>query len=362
MIVVQNEKPFRVLSIDGGGMRGLYTASLLATLANQFNKRECDIGMGFDLIVGTSTGSILAGGLIAGIPISTIIDLYYKIGPEIFTDPAPRQSNFKLIKWIWRNRNKSANSNKRLREALNDIFRDETLADVYTRRSIGLCVPTVDMTTHNAQIFKTPHRADRTADDKRKLSEIILASSAAPIVLPLAKISNPHIKASQSYFADGGLWANNPVLVAMIEALDISKNNQSIEIISIGSCSPPSGSVIETAEKMGIIAWKAGINILDLSMEAQASGNQFIAKHLARLISKLGKKIDVVRLDHSLPSAKQVDFLALDCASENARQILMERGSKDALHIYGKATSSDGEYTKLSPLFHSMPAINEVKK
>ena len=60
-------KPYRVLSLDGGGMRGLYTASLLNTLSDRFGN-QLDVGKGFDLIVGTSTGSILAAGLVAGIP------------------------------------------------------------------------------------------------------------------------------------------------------------------------------------------------------------------------------------------------------------------------------------------------------
>jgi patatin-like phospholipase/acyl hydrolase len=60
-------KPFRVLSLDGGGMRGLYTATVLDTLARHFASRcgatTLDIGKGFDLIVGTSTGGILAASL-----------------------------------------------------------------------------------------------------------------------------------------------------------------------------------------------------------------------------------------------------------------------------------------------------------
>ena len=63
-------KPYRVLSLDGGGMRGLYTASVLKSLMNRVSKpgNDKDIGKGFDLIVGTSTGGILACGLVAGIP------------------------------------------------------------------------------------------------------------------------------------------------------------------------------------------------------------------------------------------------------------------------------------------------------
>lgn len=72
---VPKPHPFRVLTLDGGGMRGLYTSSLLRALARfadqRFLKQEPDLGKSFDLICGTSTGAILACGLAAGIPLNT---------------------------------------------------------------------------------------------------------------------------------------------------------------------------------------------------------------------------------------------------------------------------------------------------
>lgn len=81
---MSNNKPFRVLSLDGGGMRGLYTASVLSTLSGRFGGNKIlDVGKGFDLIVGTSTGGILATALVAGVPIPKVIDLYRQKGPII---------------------------------------------------------------------------------------------------------------------------------------------------------------------------------------------------------------------------------------------------------------------------------------
>ena len=80
---MNQNKPYRVLSLDGGGMRGLYTASVLQSLVNRFSRSNSgnkDIGKGFDLIAGTSTGGILACGLAAGVPIKNIIELYSKKG------------------------------------------------------------------------------------------------------------------------------------------------------------------------------------------------------------------------------------------------------------------------------------------
>src|SRR5215470_12284967 len=85
--------PLRVLSLDGGGMRGTYTATYLDRVAATFAKRRriaaLDIGAAFDLIVGTSTGGIIACALAAGIPLAKVVDLYQRHGPAIFHRPLP---------------------------------------------------------------------------------------------------------------------------------------------------------------------------------------------------------------------------------------------------------------------------------
>jgi patatin-like phospholipase/acyl hydrolase len=78
--MTQGLPPFRVLSLDGGGMRGTYTATYLDKIADTFARRRnvgaLDIGAGFDLIVGTSTGGIIAAALATGVPLSDIVALY----------------------------------------------------------------------------------------------------------------------------------------------------------------------------------------------------------------------------------------------------------------------------------------------
>src|SRR5690606_30727294 len=80
--------PFRVLSIDGGGMRGLYSATFLAGISQLFERERetgtLDIGKGFDLIVGTSTGAILGCAAAVGEPMSKVAALYKEHGNAIF--------------------------------------------------------------------------------------------------------------------------------------------------------------------------------------------------------------------------------------------------------------------------------------
>lgn len=87
------QKPFRVLSLDGGGMRGTYTATYLNRVATAFARRRLvtglDVGKAFDLITGTSTGAIIACGLALGVPLVQMVELYRKHGPAIFPRKLP---------------------------------------------------------------------------------------------------------------------------------------------------------------------------------------------------------------------------------------------------------------------------------
>jgi uncharacterized protein len=349
-----SKRPFRVLSLDGGGMRGLYTASVLSTLSERFSaNKDLDIGKGFDLIVGTSTGAILACGIAAGVPTSRLIDMYKTKGALIFKSPPIPKNKFLKILWATYNMWSPANKNDELNKSLFQIFGDETLGVLYNRRKIALCIPSVKVVTHKARVFKTPHISLKNADDNKPIIDVCLASSAAPIIFPLAGIKEQDVV---SHFVDGGLWANNPILIGLTESLILSDKDQPIEIISIGTCPPPGGMALTDKEaKRGIVEWGAGIKILELSMDAQASGNQFIASFLADSISELGKKVTILRLKQSAPSSDQEKFLGLDNASEKACSTLIQLGISDAFEIYGEAIKKENNpHSKLKEIFKSV--------
>jgi hypothetical protein len=79
-------RPFRILSLDGGGIRGAFTAAFLADIERRLGCRVADH---FDLIAGTSTGGIIAAALAAGEPASRVVEFYRSRGPRIFTRPEP---------------------------------------------------------------------------------------------------------------------------------------------------------------------------------------------------------------------------------------------------------------------------------
>ena len=241
----QSGKPFRVLTLDGGGMRGLYTASLLMVLAKRFDRRfnsqEPDIGKAFDLICGTSTGAILACALATGISLNRVKSLYIEKGPHIFTRPMPKGKNSALCWWAFVHRNKPAANAEALREALSSCFGEVTLGMIYKTRGIALCIPAVTAINHRARVLKTAHNKGKHRDNDYSLVDVCMASAAAPIFFPIAQRRNADDEHIAHHFVDGGLWANNPVLVGLTEALTMTAADQPIEIISIGTCDQPSG-------------------------------------------------------------------------------------------------------------------------
>jgi len=353
---------YRVLSLDGGGMRGLYTATVLHTLMKRFSPSsdapELDVGNAFDLIVGTSTGGILACALAAGKSTDEIIKLYAEDGPKIFRDPMP-SGNCGVVKWTYRNRSSAPNKNTVLRKRLVEIFKAETVKQLYDRRGIGICIPAVDMATNKAWVFKTPHDPAKHRDDKYLLVDVCMATSAAPLFLPLVAVDNPDLAGRFNVFADGGLWANNPVLIGLVEALTITPLDQPIEILSIGTCPPPAGQVIGRNEvDRGILDWKMGGRALELSLDAQASGYQYTADFIAQYIRKTGRKCDVIRLPQKPPSPEHLEFLGMDKAMPNSIDVLAQLGANDGNDAFGTAlkrrNSSD---IALEAIFKSMTPL-----
>ena len=79
--VMTQDSAFNILALDGGGTRGIYAAQLLASIERDAGAQVRDR---FDLIAGTSTGSIIAGAAAAGIPMSDVVKLFEEEAPRIF--------------------------------------------------------------------------------------------------------------------------------------------------------------------------------------------------------------------------------------------------------------------------------------
>ena len=138
--MTSSRQAFRVLSLDGGGMRGTYTATYLDRVASTFAQRRgveaLDIGAAFDLIVGTSTGGIVACALAKGVPLSEVVTLYQEQGPQIFTQPLPTDVLTLAFDIVTRATALARGTNV-LRRALVDRLGTTTLGDIYATRGIA---------------------------------------------------------------------------------------------------------------------------------------------------------------------------------------------------------------------------------
>lgn len=356
----QTVKPLRVLSLDGGGMRGIYTGSYLSFVSSAFARRRSasslDVGAGFDLIVGTSTGAIIGCGLALGIPLDNIVQLYRRHGKAIFPRKLPDKFGTSLAVDLRQRPKALRQGEKALRAALDDCFGKATIGSVYAERKIALAIPAVDMAQHRSWVFKTPHLpTSNHRDDNYMLVDVCLATSAAPLFRSLAAVEPVSGSGNRVMFADGGLWANNPVLVGMIEALQMAGTDQPIEIFCLGTCSTPAGEDIsQIPVDRGLIEWRFGGEAAKLAIDAQ----QFAYDHMARMLSKhVDRPCDVIRFPSNQVPAPMLKYLDLDDTRPEAAEALISQARADADMTNSRCSDPhDREGVLVNQLFASMPA------
>jgi uncharacterized protein len=352
--------PFRVLSLDGGGMRGTYTATYLDRVATTFAKQRgigaLDVGAAFDLIVGTSTGGIIACALAAGVPPADIVTLYSTHGPAIFSRPLPTGIGGAIADH-WRRSDAIAAGTEALRAALAEKLQDVTIAEIYERRGIALGVTAVEMSQHRSWVFKTAHlKGSNHRDDDYRLVDVCLATTAAPIYRSLAAIDHPDAAPRGfNVFADGGLWANNPVLVGLIDALDMTAPGQEIHIFCLGTCPMPAGEQITKAQvDRGLYEWKFGGGAAELGVDAQQFAFDMMAQKLARHVDR---KCTIIRFPSEKVPAALIPYLGLDETREKAIDALINQARSDADMTNSRCmrAGTDQEATLICALFHSAP-------
>lgn len=314
----------------------MYSATVLSLLAKHFadmrNESSDDINIGskFDLIAGTSTGGILAVALASGVKIDKIIQLYKEHGKEIFPQRNSQPEGLKLLWWAFKFLFRPSGNRKALEIALKEMFGSDTLGDLYSKNNIALCIPTVNVCKQKTRVFKTPHLPKYTRDKWVTAVDVCLATSAAPFYLPLSAVKDRNVDA-QDICADGGLWANNPVLVALSEALEVVDDNREIEIVSVSTCPPQNGCSIEYDQcKRGVWGWRFGCQALLLSLESQAEGHQHIAEIIAR---NLKRRCSIIRLPSTPPSTADAKHFGLDMSSSKAIAVMEDQAKLDVSKI-----------------------------
>lgn len=355
-----SEKTLRVLCIDGGGMRGIYTSAYLSRLAKSFATRRgaigLDIGKAFDLIVGTSTGGIIACGLALGIPQSNLCELYRQHGRAIFPKKLPKGLNGELAWQLWGRPKALELGDKALKKALLEQFGSTTMESVYKTRHVALAIPAVEMTRHQAWVFKTPHLSDSFGrDNGYSLVDVCMATSAAPIYRSLGHIPNPD-GTGYKIFADGGLWASSPILVGLVDALRMTTSGDKIELYSLGNCPRPAGEQISpTGIHRGLSEWKFGAEAVSLSLDAQESAFHFMTGMIA---PHLDRQCEIIRFPSDPVPADMMHYLDLDETSEKGLDALVSLANRDVDITLSRCTSPKNKGDELlCSLFNDMPVV-----
>lgn len=236
------DKPFQILSLAGGGYLGLYTASVLAELEEQAGE---PLGRRFDLIAGTSVGGILAIALAYEIPMHKIKRLFLENGTKIFSDRSLPTNAVAKLRDLTRSVLGPKYNGIALKKALVTHLGRKTLGDAVH----AMVVPAVNVTNCTTKIFKTPHCPGSRGDETIRAASVAMATSAAPSYFPSIRIED-------DLYADGGMFAVAPDLVAMHEAEQFMKIDHSrIRMLSIGTATTNYKPVNKLSEKDGAVEW-----------------------------------------------------------------------------------------------------------
>ena len=245
-----------------GGIRGIYPAYILQCIEERHGINLLDT---FDLIAGTSTGSIIAAGIASGLPASEIVEMYKKHGAKIFQEKKQPFLSKLMPKRFSRGMFDSIYDSQHLKDTLADVFQYKRMREIEK----PLIIPCTDISNGGVHVIKSIYSKEFTRDNEVLVKDAVLASCSAPTYF------NPH-KLDTYLLADGGLWANNPALAAVIDAKRRLKVKlEDIKILSIGTGHSKTTYGTTVLPKWGFMnGWK-GKEFIDLilSLQSQSAMN-----------------------------------------------------------------------------------------
>ena len=306
--------PFRILSLSGGGYRGLFTARILADLEERIG---APIATRFDLIAGTSIGGILALALSMEVPAKRMLALFEEHGDDIFKK---RRSFLGYLRSPY------------TQTSLATLLETDAL---FGQRSIGACkhrviVPAINHTTGRPVLFKTPHHPSFSADYKHRLVDVALATSAAPGFFPRHTFNN-------CQYIDGGLFANAPGLLALHEAEHfLGQERPNLHVMAIGTMSAKFTVDPHRNRDGGALDWGGWkpANMPKRLFGVSISAQETLVHHL------LGHAIapgQYYHLDEDLTD-ERARAVALDKTDQAAREILLGSAAECAKRALGNSS------------------------
>lgn len=281
----------KIISLDGGGIRGVVTAVILEEIEERMQSLITDK---VDLAAGTSTGSIVAGAISTGIPMGNLVKFYKEQGPVIF-----RKNDFKHRIKTLGGLNGPKYNEKELYDALDYHFGGALIKD----GSTNFLSTAYNMSEGRPRFFST-HQ-----EGHMKFSDVIAASSSAPTYFKPKTIEGKD-------YIDGGVFCANPAVSALAEMKSNNKNLKADDIfmLSVGTGSRALG--YSNTKKWSKFKWISPL--IDLMMSSDAGVAHY---QLVQTYNSINKRDNYFRLNANLPKNISRD---MDNADPDNMNLLIE--------------------------------------
>lgn len=300
-----SDGPIRILSLDGGGIRGVIPATILLELQALAGKPIIDL---FDVIAGTSTGGLIASGLTApnssGGPKFTVEDLrsfYTKNGTQLFS-----RSKLYEIESL-----DGMNGPKYPADGI-DKFLLDTFGDLELKDALKpLVMVSYDIGRRNVHIF---HSDDARQDPNQNfyMRDSARATSAAPTFFPPAGIQS--LAGTDFALVDGGVAANDPAMAAFAQARRLFPDRE-ILTVSVGTGGDEKPISLDQAKGWGKIGWAT--HIVDILFDGST---KTVDANMRELLPKLASGLpEYYRFE---PSLGQVSGALDDTSPENLQSMI----------------------------------------
>ncbi len=253
-------------------------------------------------------------------PARDIVNLMEQHGPEIFPETFCSRKGW--LSSLCKSLCKAKYQNRQLKRMVDKLFDNHTLADSPYR----LLIPAVNYSAGKPQFFKTSHNERLREDYKRRMSDVAMATSAAPVFFPIYRSED-----TNSCYVDGGLIGNAPGLFGIHEAIYFC--GQAIEDIHLLSIGTMGGEFRMDASKRlnkGIVNWREKLFLLTASTQEKTA--DFMLRH------QLDRRYHLI---DELPTSEQEKNIGLDVTSQAAIQTLKSMGEESARKFIGELEATD---------------------
>lgn len=293
---------FRILAIDGGGIRGIIPAVFLSKIAERLGTNRIDEK--FDLIAGTSTGSLIASVAAMGADINSSIEFYKKLGPKIFP---PGTTQRRPFKWMDALSFAPAYTEENLSDSLQRLF---GLTGILNDAKTRLLITSYDVFHRQIYLMKSYEGEGPSIP----FWEACKASCSAPSYFPAHILKSGGITRP---LIDGGVFCNNPAMMAVAEAVRI-KNKESIRelqqedkivLISLGTGNLMRKISAEDARTWGSLRWAKPI--IDVLFDGASEVAHLTARQIVTNSNYVRLQVDLSEVNEDLDDASPDNIAAL---------------------------------------------------